>query len=108
MVTGGYTHTGGHGWDYLDTTELLLPSAFYWSVSAALPSPLYLLRGATLDNKVVITGTNMDMYTLIIICHNLFYVTFHYTTQGALAALEHWMKCWNLTRRDKNGTRLGP
>ena len=44
----------------LSSTELLLPSATSWTTSAALPSPRYLLRGATLDNKVVITGTNSD------------------------------------------------
>ena len=48
--------------DYLDSTELLLPSATSWNIidSAVLPSPRYRLRGATLDNKVVITGTNSD------------------------------------------------
>ena len=52
--------TGGYGDDYLDSTELLLPSATSWTTSAALPSPRYLLRGATLDNKVIMTGTNSD------------------------------------------------
>ena len=57
MVTGGYTTTVGHGWDYLDTTELLLPSATSWLYSYAnLPSPRYRLRGATLNNKIVMTG----------------------------------------------------
>ena len=53
--------TGGVGGGYvLDSTELLLPSATSWTFSGALPSPRWDLRGATLDNKVVITGTNMD------------------------------------------------
>ena len=54
LVTGGY-----YGYNILDSTELLLPSATSWSYSAALPSPRYSPRGATLDNKVVITGTNL-------------------------------------------------
>ena len=44
----------------LDSTELLLPSDTSWTYSAALPSPRAGLRGATLDNKVVIAGTNSD------------------------------------------------
>ena len=58
IVAGGNT-----GWylsiNYLDSTELLLPTATSWSYSAALPSPRYSPRGATLNNKVVITGTNL-------------------------------------------------
>ena len=49
--------TGGYDGNRLDSTELLLPSATSWSYSAPLPSPRYLLRGATLDNKVLMTGT---------------------------------------------------
>ena len=55
----------------LDSTELLLPSATSWTTSAALPSPRGGLRGATLDNKVLVTGTNSN--TLIIMLQNLFY-----------------------------------
>ena len=54
--------------DFLDSTELLLPSASSWTYSGALPSTRYGLRGATLNNKVVVTGTNSD--TLIIMPHN--------------------------------------
>ena len=46
----------------LDSTELLLPSATSWTTSAALPSPRAELRGATLDNKVVMTGTSSDTW----------------------------------------------
>ena len=63
LVTGGYY--GGS----LQSTELLFPSATSWIYTAALPSPRDALRGATLDNKVVVTGTNSD--TLIIKCHIL-------------------------------------
>ena len=56
--------TAGHNFGFLDSTELLLPSATSWIYSGALPSPRGWLRGATLDNKVVITGTNID--TLVI------------------------------------------
>ena len=58
LVTGGRV-TNGNG-NYLDSTELLLPSATSWTYSAALPSPRFWLRGATLNNKVVVTGTNID------------------------------------------------
>ena len=68
LVTGGVNSND----NILDSTELLLPSTTSWTKinSAALPSPRNFLRGATLDNKVVVTGTNID--TLIIIRHNLF------------------------------------
>ena len=56
--------TGGYYYSYLDSTELLLPSANFWIYSAALPSSRAFLSGATLNNKVVVTGTIVD--TLII------------------------------------------
>ena len=56
MVTGGWDYLAD-GWDSLDTTELLLPSATSWVYSYAnLPSPRHRLRGATLNNKIVMTG----------------------------------------------------
>ena len=56
MVTGGVDSN----FDDLSSTELLLPSATSWTYSDPLPSTRSGLRGATLDNKVVITGTNSD------------------------------------------------
>ena len=68
MVTGGRVSYS----NYLDSTELLLPSATSWTYSAALPSPRSRLRGATLNNKVVVTGTNIDTLVtrdcLLMIC----------------------------------------
>ena len=69
LVTGGSIST----W-YEDSTELLLPSATSWTIidSAALPSARQMLRGATLDNKVVITGTNIDtLVTTRLLTHDL-------------------------------------
>ena len=68
-MTGGAGDSG-----LLDSTELLLPSADSWTTieSAALPSPRDSLRGATLDNKVLITGTDSNTlvryYTILMIC----------------------------------------
>ena len=56
LVTGGEDSS----YNTLDSTELLLPSATSWTTSAALPSPRTSLSGATLDNKVLVTGTNSD------------------------------------------------
>ena len=99
--------TGGYDGNRLDSTELLLPSATSWTYSAALPSPRWQLRGATLNNKVVVTGTNMDVL--------IFYMsefetntTFYYTMQGAGLVRMHWMMYWNMTGKSKNGTRLVP
>ena len=65
LVTSGWTWIGSEllngdltNYRRVSSTELLLPSATSWSYSAPLPSPRRDLRGATLDNKVVITGTN--------------------------------------------------
>ena len=45
-----------------DSTELPLASAGPWTTiqSAALPSTRQYLSGATLDNKILMTGTNND------------------------------------------------
>ena len=71
LVTGGLASN-----NLLSSTELLLPSATSWTFSAALPSPREYLRGATLDNKVVITGSNTDIliiYIKYITRHDLSY-----------------------------------
>ena len=67
LVTSGYTWFGSEllngdwtSYRQVSSTELLLPSATSWRYSAALPSPRNMLRGATLDNKVLMTGTNSD------------------------------------------------
>ena len=60
-MTGGRGGGDGGG-GTLSSTELLLPSADSWTYSAALPSPRSYLRGATLNNKVVVTGTNSGKY----------------------------------------------
>ena len=100
-MTGGWT-----GDDYLSSTELLLPSATSWTYSGALPSPREYLRGATLDNTVVVTGTNMDVLILYVTIYTN--TTIYYTMQGAGLVRMHWMMYWNMTRKSKNGTRLEP
>ena len=51
LVSGGYD-----GSDYLSSTELLVESSSAWVYSGSLPSPRYGLRGANIDNKVLMTG----------------------------------------------------
>ena len=76
LVTGGYS--GG----YLDSTELLLPSATSWTSSGALLSARKHLRGATLNNKVVVTGTNIDTLIHMFICMSRFIlIIFKFITQ---------------------------
>ena len=49
--------TGGHsGSERLSTTELLVGTAPAWVFTGELPSPRNGLRGANIDNKVLITG----------------------------------------------------
>ena len=77
LVTGG-----GGGVGDLDSTEILpaFPDlATSWSYSQSLPSPRSGLRGATLDNKVVITGTNIDTLSPFML---LQLITFHFAMQG--------------------------
>ena len=98
----------------LDSTELLLPSATSWTTSGALPSPRSGLRGATLNNKIVITGTNID--TLIISRRELFYKYDNslHTMQGVSTGMTAptpkppTMTYWSMTSRRENGTRWGP
>ena len=52
LVTGGY-HTGNVT---LASTELLRQDASQWVYSGELPSARYALRGATLANKLIMTG----------------------------------------------------
>ena len=100
LVTGGLDSSNNR----LSSTELLLPSATSWSYSGALPSPRNLLKGATLDNKVLVTGTNIE--SVVIYFKN---ITIHYTMQGAWTGMaSNTMMCWSMTSRRENGTRLGP
>ena len=51
LVSGGYDVS-----NYLSSTELLVETASAWILTGELPSPRYGLRGATIDNKVFMTG----------------------------------------------------
>ena len=52
--------TGGYNYDYLDTTELLVPGSGSWRLAAGLlPRPMVDVRVATVDNKVFLTGENL-------------------------------------------------
>ena len=51
LVSGGYS-----GSDNLSSTELLVESSSAWVYTGSLPSPRHALRGANIDNKVLMTG----------------------------------------------------
>ena len=51
LVSGGWNAI-----DYLSSTELLVESASAWVYTGELPSPRRGLRGANIDNKVLMTG----------------------------------------------------
>ena len=53
-MTGGYT---GVAYGFLDSTELLRDGENQWTYSGQLPSYRYALKGATVNNKVIVTGT---------------------------------------------------
>ena len=52
LVTGGYNSVSGE----FDSTELLHKDASQWVSSKPLPSARERLRGATLGNKLIMTG----------------------------------------------------
>jgi len=52
LVTGGQTGS----YDYLSSTELLVGTASAWVNTGELPSPRLGLRGANIDNRVIMTG----------------------------------------------------
>jgi len=54
LVTGGIT--GSPNYDFLSSTELLVGTASAWVWTGELPSPRSGLRGANIENKVVMTG----------------------------------------------------
>ena len=51
LVTGGYSSS-----DRLSSTELLVGTAPAWVFTGELPSRRNALRGATIDNTVLMTG----------------------------------------------------
>merc|ERR1711971_1040605 len=54
LITGGYYFSGS---DFLDTTETLDTDASSWVTSGAkLPRPMYGLRAANIDDRVLIFG----------------------------------------------------
>ena len=42
--------------DYLSSTEVLVETGSAWTLTGELPSPRYGLRGANIDNNIVMTG----------------------------------------------------
>ena len=51
LVAGGWT-----GSAELSSTELLVGEASAWVLTGELPSPRSALRGASIDNRVLMTG----------------------------------------------------
>ena len=56
LVSGGWT-----GSDFLSSTELLVETGSAWVLTGELPSPRVGLRGANIDNKVLMTGMYVCM-----------------------------------------------
>ena len=63
LVTGGY-----HNGQVLDSTEILTEGASQWIYSGPLPSPRKELKAATVNNKIIATGTT-EMFSLIFTFH---------------------------------------
>ena len=52
LVSGGYNGDDGN----LSFTEVLLETGSAWTLTGQLPSPRSALKGARIDNKIVMTG----------------------------------------------------
>ena len=53
LVTGGYKYDDE---DDLSSTELLVENSAKWIYSGELPTPRFGLRGANIDQRVIMTG----------------------------------------------------
>ena len=56
MIFQTYLVAGGYEYDYLSFTELLVETESFWVGSGELPSPRSALRGANIDNRILMTG----------------------------------------------------
>ena len=60
IIVQTFIVAGGFGFDfddgYLSSTEVLVETGSVWTLTGELPSPRYGLRGANIDNKIVMTG----------------------------------------------------
>ena len=62
LVAGGKERPGREA---LDTTEVLLSlTASQWTFKAPLPNKVTDLRGVTINNKILMTGNNIDVLLL--------------------------------------------
>ena len=52
--------TGGEGNDYLSSTELLVETSAAWILTGELPTPREGLRGAKIDQRVLMTGNKLQ------------------------------------------------
>ena len=64
LVTGGF-HQGA-----LASTELIRQDASQWVYAGSLPSPRYGLMGATLGDKLIMTGEMMMIMYRYLICND--------------------------------------
>ena len=56
LVTGGKGRRSGNFLPSLSSTELLKETASAWAFTSPLPSPRGSLKGANIDNKILMTG----------------------------------------------------
>ena len=56
IIVQTYIVSGGWDGDYLSSTEVLVETGSAWTLTGELPSPREGLRGANIENKIVMTG----------------------------------------------------
>ena len=67
LVTGGGPPGNG-----LSSTELLVETASAWVLTGDLPSPRIGLRGANIDNKIMMTGNTLSNNEIILMIYEEF------------------------------------
>ena len=56
IIVQTYIVAGGYYFGDLSSTEVLVETGSAWTLTGELPSPRSGLRGANIDNKIVMTG----------------------------------------------------
>ena len=65
LVTGGMQYSGNYTSIFLDSTEVLEDMAGTWRLTAPLPSALFGLQAASVENNIFVFGENI-LFILIL------------------------------------------
>ena len=93
--------TGGLGFDYLTSTELLVENSAKWIYSGELPTLRWGLSGANIDQRVIMTG---NKYITVIVIKELSDKFLH--LQEDILEPTSMMRSWNSSPVQESGAWL--